>query len=94
MRYFDESGNELHESEIDLTLGYLSEGIAIKVDAEPIDNETKWAWADEDYEVVQYYHLYADDPSYPDTPSPSDYEARIAALEEELEATKILLGVE
>lgn len=28
------------------------------------------------------------------TPSPDDYEARIAALEEELMATKILLGVE
>lgn len=28
------------------------------------------------------------------TPSPEDYEARIATLEEELSATKILLGVE
>lgn len=28
------------------------------------------------------------------TPSPDDYEARIAALESELEATKILLGVD
>lgn len=28
------------------------------------------------------------------TPSPDDYEARIASLEEELMATKILLGVE
>lgn len=34
-------------------------------------------------------------PSEPEpTPSPDDYEARIAALEEELVATKILLGVE
>jgi hypothetical protein len=30
----------------------------------------------------------------PEQPSPEDYEARIAALEEELLATKILLGVE
>ena len=58
MRYFDEYGNELLESEIDLTLGSLSEGTAIKVDAEPIDNVTKFAWTDDDYEVVQYYHLY------------------------------------
>ena len=30
----------------------------------------------------------------PEQPTPSEYEARIAALEEELLATKILLGVE
>lgn len=34
------------------------------------------------------------EPEEPETPSTDDYEARIAALEEELAATKILLGVE
>ena len=83
MRYIDRYGNELLESEIDLTLGSLSEGTAIKVDAEPIDNITKFAWTDDDYEVVQYYHLYADSPSM-GRDEPSDRE-RIAELEAALE---------
>lgn len=92
MRYFDDFGNELLENEIDLTCGYLTTGTVIKVDAAPIDNVDKFAWADDDYEEAQFYHLYSNDPE--PTPSPDEYEARIAALEEELVATKILLGVE
>ena len=75
MRYFDDFGNELNENEIDLSLGYLTEGTAIKVDAEQINNETKWAWSDDDYEIVQYYHLYPEKSSIPTS------EERIAAIE-------------
>ena len=84
MRYFDDFGNELQESDIDLTLGFLTTGTIIKVDAEPIDNITKFAWSDDDYEEVYFYHL---NPEPSNTPS---QEERITELEAMLNA---LLGV-
>ena len=42
-------------TEYDLTVGRLVRAFAVKEDAEPIDNVTKFAWADEDYEEVQMY---------------------------------------
>ena len=45
-------------TEYDLTKGFLYPGVLIREDAEPIDNITKHAWADEDYEDVQIYALY------------------------------------
>lgn len=42
-------------TEYDLTKGYLIPALVIKEDATPIDNETKFAWADEDYEDAQMY---------------------------------------
>lgn len=42
-------------TEYDLTKGQLVSATAIREDATPIDNKTKWAWADEDYEEVQMY---------------------------------------
>lgn len=41
--------------EVDLSKGRLVEGVAIREDAEPIDNITKFAWSDADYERVQIY---------------------------------------
>lgn len=41
--------------------GYYEEIILIKEDATPIDNITKFAWADEDYETVEVWHEYTDD---------------------------------
>lgn len=44
-------------TEYDLSKGYLVPVTAIKEDATPIDNVTKFAWADEDYEEAQMYVL-------------------------------------
>lgn len=72
MRYFDDFGNELLENEIDLTRGYLTTGTVIKVDAEPIDNITKFAWADDDYEEAQFYHLFSNNvPEEPEVSEPT-----------------------
>ena len=58
MRILDIDGNELTEAEIDLEKGTLSMPTQIvKADAEPIDNVTKFAWNDDDYEEVQYYTI-------------------------------------
>lgn len=42
-------------TEYDLTQGQLVPVKLIREDATPIDNKTKWAWADEDYEDAQMY---------------------------------------
>ena len=57
MRIVNENLETIDESEIDLKKGYLAEGQAIREDAEPIDNITKFAWDDDDYEDVMVYVL-------------------------------------
>ncbi len=49
--------NENHETikSPDLSVGYLVKATIIREDATPIDNVTKWAWDDSDYEEVQMY---------------------------------------
>ena len=48
--------NTLEELEnYDLSLGYLTKSIVIKKDAIPIDDKTKYAWDDDDYEEVMLY---------------------------------------
>ena len=49
--------NEKFETitEYDLTAGKLIPKVAVKEDAEPIDNVKKHAWADDDWEEVQMY---------------------------------------
>lgn len=49
--------NEKFETitEYDLTAGSLVPSVAVKEDAKPIDNVSKFAWADEDWEEVQMY---------------------------------------
>lgn len=49
--------NENYETitEYDLTSGRLYPTTAVKEDAEPIDNVTKFAWSNDDYEAVQMY---------------------------------------
>ena len=79
MRYFDDFGNERKESEIELSVGFVTIGTVIKIDAEPIDNITKFAWTDEDREEAYFYHLN------PEPPGPTP-EERIAQLEAMLEA--------
>lgn len=69
--------NENYETitEYDLSAGHLYTTIAIKEDALPIDNVTKFAWADDDYEEVQMYV-----PNREETYQPTDKE-RLEALE-------------
>lgn len=66
-------------TEYDLTVGKLIPKLAVKEDAEPIDNVQKFAWADEDWEEVQ---MYIPDPI--ETETQPTQEERIADLEEVL----------
>ena len=77
MRYFDETGEQIPENYADLTKGFLVQFAAVKEDAAPIDNVTKFAWDDDDYEAAMMYVLN------PETPEPTQAE-RIAELEEAL----------
>jgi hypothetical protein len=86
MRIFDKDGKELQESELDLSLGYLTKGTVIKEGAAPIDDVTKFAWDDDDYEEVRFYHPYSDEPE----PAPTQ-EERITELEKAL--AMLLSGV-
>ena len=51
-----QNGNQLES--YDLSRGYLQPRTIIRADAVPIDNVTKFAWDDEDYEEVQVYIPY------------------------------------
>lgn len=56
---YDESGNPIESP--DLTLGYVTEQTVVSEDSAPIDDVTKFAWADDDYETRQVYVTYTDD---------------------------------
>ena len=55
MRILNEQDEELTLDQCDLETGYLREETIIRPDAAPIDDITKFAWADEDYETIQRY---------------------------------------
>lgn len=55
MKIFNEENQEITLEDCDLTLGVLSPYLAVKADAAPIDNVTKFAWSDDDYEEAQMY---------------------------------------
>ena len=57
MRYVNEKRQNILESEIDLSKGYLVSVWVIKEDAPPIDDITKFAYSSDDYEEVQMYVL-------------------------------------
>jgi hypothetical protein len=52
-------------TEYDLNKGILTQGIAIKEDATPIDNIIKFAWYDDDYEEVMIYIPKVEETSMP-----------------------------
>lgn len=56
MRIIDTEGNSLQSP--DLEKGYLVTRQEVRPDATPIDNVTKFAWEDSDYEEVQVYIPY------------------------------------
>ena len=78
MKLLNEQNREITESECDLTVGYITEETVIRADAAPIDNVTKWAWADEDYETIRRYVVI---------PESERRESRIAELKAKLAAT-------
>lgn len=41
--------------------GYYETVTRIKPDAKPIDNKTKFAWDDDDYEEVEEWHEYTEE---------------------------------
>lgn len=55
MRLLDENNNEITTSDCDLSVGYIQKEIVVRPDASPIDNETKFAWDNDDYEEIQRY---------------------------------------
>ena len=72
-------------TEYDAAKGSLTETVRIRPDAVPIDNVTKFAYADEDYEAVMIYTPYVaeETPSTEDTilELTADHEYRICMLE-------------
>ena len=54
-----------------MTNGYYTSEVRIKKDAMPIDNITKFAWNDDDYETVEVFVEYTDCLLYT-SPSPRD----------------------
>lgn len=64
LKIYDEYGNELSFEEVNLEKGYLLETERIKSNAKPIDNESKFAWAEEDFESVYIYYMYVLDHAY------------------------------
>lgn len=78
MRILDEQGQPLTEEQCDLKTGYLREETIIRPDAAPIDDVTKFAWADEDYETIQRYVVI---------PEEERRDERIAQLKQQLSDT-------
>lgn len=60
---YDLNGNVLES--YDLSKGSLSTRTVIRAGAVPIDNITKFAWADDDYEEVQVYIPYEEQTTEP-----------------------------
>lgn len=83
MIILNESMEEI--TEYDLNHGSLTETVRIRPEAQPIDNVTKFAYADEDYESVMIYTPYEADaaPSTEDTllELTADHEYRLCMLE-------------
>lgn len=87
MRIVNIKHETIDESEVDMTKGSLIKTVIIREDATPIDNVTKFAWDDDDYEEVQMYIL--NDPDWENYISPQDdtdsmiidHEYRITMLE-------------
>ena len=83
MIILNESMEEI--TEYDLNHGSLTETVRIRPDAQPIDNITKFAYTDEDYEPVMIYTPYEADaaPSTEDTilELTADHEYRLCMLE-------------
>ena len=59
MKIYDENDQVIIDP--DLEVGELRQETRIKPDAIPIDNKTKFAWDDDDYEDILRYHVWTQD---------------------------------
>lgn len=57
MKIYDELGNLLTNEQADLSKGYLVKTFRVKDSASPVDDITKFAYFDSDYEEVFVYYL-------------------------------------
>lgn len=57
MRIINENYETISESDVDLNVGHIEYCLTIREDADPIDNVTKFAWDDDDYEKVKLYRV-------------------------------------
>lgn len=88
MRIIDESFETI--TEYDLSAGHLVSATAIREDASPIDNITKFAWSDEDYEAVQMYIPNREEPA-PEPTAQDDTDAML--VDHEYRLTLLELGI-
>ena len=56
MKIYDENDQVIADP--DLKVGELRQETRIKPDAVPIDDKTKFAWDDDDYENILRYHIW------------------------------------
>lgn len=82
MRIVNEKYETITEAEADLTVGYLCAATVIRENAQPVDNKTKFAWADEDYEEVQVYHPSKAEPEEKQTGDAVTWDELDAAYQE------------
>lgn len=75
MRTVNQQGETI--TDYDLSKGVLTPAKVIREDAAPIDNVTKWAWAEDDYEDVMMY-----------IETPEEIEEYVSPEAKELEAIK------
>lgn len=75
MRTVNQQGETI--TDYDLSKGVLTPAKVIREDAAPIDNVTKWAWAEDDYEDVMMY-----------VETPEETEEYVSPEAKELEAIK------
>ena len=78
MRILDQQNRERTETECDLSAGVMLEETIVRPGAAPIDNVTKFAWAEEDYETILRYIA---------VPAAQQAEERIAWLKQQLADT-------
>ena len=81
MMVYDLNGNVLES--FDLKKGRLSIRTVIRPDAAPIDNVTKFAWEDGDYEEVQVYIPYGE---------PENTPSQLDRIEAQLAYTAMMTG--
>ena len=78
MRILDEKDIELTEDDVDLTAGFVRQETIIRSGAVPVDDTTKFAYANEDYETILRYVVI---------PEEQKNATRIAELKQQLSDT-------
>ena len=73
MRIIDQKGNEIQETDVDLSIGYLCDHFILRPGVPEVDFETKHLYEDGDFEQVKLFVISNDAP-----------QRRIAELKERL----------